>query len=368
MNNLTLGTVSTSSTFPVRHKPALLFCLKYRQGYWGGSDLSSGLLNSVRFVVDMLVSLGVRAKFLQFKSNTEIDAAIKAFDPTQVIIEGFWVVPPKVAELQALYPQVTFSLRDHSETPFVANEGISMEWTRAYLQMGVEIMCNSPRAVTDMKVIADATGTGLDRLVTYAPNYYPIGPLPCVWHCHPHPADDTVRIGAFGAIRPLKNHLTQAVAAIQFADYLGKKLEFHINGARIEGGADPIAKNLRALFNGLPRCKLVTHDWVPHAEFLPVIAGMDFVMQCTFSETFNIVSADAVSQGVPVIGSSEIVWLGSYGIADPNSSQSMLQNLKNANRQRKHHPQNNRILWQWRDLAAYSARSKAWWGGRFARP
>ena len=368
MQSLTVGKISATRTVPVRSRPALLFCLKRRQGYWGGSDLSSGLLNSVRFIVDMLLSIGVRAQMQQFDQNTEIDAAIKAFDPTHVIIEGFWVVPSKVAELQKLWPFVTFSVRDHSETPFVANEGIAIEWTRAYLNQGVELMCNSPRAVADMKVVAAAAGAGLDQLVTYAPNYYPIGPLPGHHRAMPRAADDTVRIGCFGAIRPLKNHLAQAVAAIQFAQFLGKKLEFHVNAMRVEGGADPIVKNLVSLFTGMPRATLVSHPWVPHDEFLPIIGGMDYVMQCTLSETFNIVAADAVSQRVPVIGSPEIVWLGSYGLADPNNTASILGNLKNAVRQRNHTPTNNRVLWQWRDLEKYSLQSLKWWSGRFWAP
>lgn len=368
MQSLTYGRVSTTKPVPVGDRPALLFCLKRRHGYWGGSDLSSGLLNSVRFIVDMLTEIGVRAALQQFDQNTEIDAAIRAFGPTNVIIEGFWVVPSKVAELQRLYPHVSFAMRDHSETPFVANEGIAMEWTRQYLRQGVEIMCNSPRAVVDMQAVARATEKGFEHLVTYAPNYYPIGPLPGHYMAKPKPADDTVRIGCFGAVRPLKNHLAQAIAAIRFAQFLGKKLEFHVNAMRVEGGGDPIVKNLFALFDGMHRAKLVTHPWVPHDEFLPVVAGMDFVMQCTFSETFNIVAADAVSMRVPVIGSAEIVWLGPYGIADPNNGESILGNLKDANRQRKHSPTNNRVLWQWRDLMNYSMKSLQWWSGRFWAP
>lgn len=36
---------------------------------------------------------------------------------------------------------------------------------------------------------------------------------------------------------------------------------------------------------------------------------MDIGLQVSFSETFNIVGADIISQGVPLVGSTEIPWL-----------------------------------------------------------
>jgi len=44
---------------------------------------------------------------------------------------------------------------------------------------------------------------------------------------------------------------------------------------------------------------------------------MDLGMQCSFSETFNIVGADLISQGVPLIGSTEIPWIDSTWCANP---------------------------------------------------
>ena len=59
----------------------------------------------------------------------------------------------------------------------------------------------------------------------------------------------TIDIGAYGAIRPLKNQLLQALAAIKFAESIGKTLRFHINITRIENNGDPVLKNLRNLFS-----------------------------------------------------------------------------------------------------------------------
>jgi hypothetical protein len=54
--------------------------------------------------------------------------------------------------------------------------------------------------------------------------------------------------------------------------------------------------------------QLVGHEWAPRDEFLEICASMDIGLQVSFSETFNIVGADLISQGVPLVGSKEIPW------------------------------------------------------------
>lgn len=344
----------------------LLFVLRHRDQPWGapyGYGLSSGLRNSVRFVVDMLHLLGIPAKWVEVPDDNCIDREVKAYNPTHVILEAFWVRPSKIDDLRPLHPYVTWMVRDHSETPFLANEGIAFEWVAGYLKRDVEITCNAPRALVDMEAIAGAYGYG--NLVSYAPNYYPVhAPRK---HDSGVPkqrrADDAIRVGCFGAIRPLKNQVSQAVAALRFAAALGKKLEFHINSARAEQGGNPVLKNLRAMFANTPRARLVEHGWVEHDAFLETVRCMDVVMQVSFSETFNIVSADAVMCDVPVVASREVSWLKSYALADANSTTSMLEALLKTLRHNRH----QRLEWQRRDLAAYCQESKRIWWNRFGR-
>ena len=117
-----------------------------------------------------------------------------------------------------------------------------------------------------------------------------------------------ISIASFGAIRPLKNQLIQAMAALAFAKELRKTLHFHVNHSRLEQNGDNVFKNIQALFKDGPH-KLVTHEWVLHEEFLKIIRGMDMGLQVSFSETFNIVAADFVHLNVPIVGSDEIEWL-----------------------------------------------------------
>lgn len=343
-------------------KNRLLFILKSREGDWGYSgSRESGLSNSVRFVVEMLNAQGIDAKAVEVPDNNAIDREVAAYRPTHVIIEAFWVVPEKFDVLMPLHPDVQWIVRDHSETPFLANEGIAFGWTVDYLRRGIEVMCNSPRAVTDMSIVAMAAGTD-PSFVTYGPNHYPIPRL-----CDMQPRvrrSDVVNIGCFGAVRPLKNHMTQAIAAIAFARSIGAQLRFHINATRVEGKGDPILKNLRELFRRLNSAELVEHGWMNHTDFLTALSGMDVLMQASFTETFNIVAADAMAVGVPVLASSEIPWVSHYAHRDPLSAPDMAAGLFTIwNEDRRE--QEARLLMQRRDMERYCAWSVQTWAGRF---
>lgn len=128
----------------------------------------------------------------------------------------------------------------------------------------------------------------------------------------------TINIGCFGAIRNMKNHVNQALAAIKTADYNGLTLHFHINGTRAEGpGAESILKNLRSIFNGTKH-QLIEHAWLTHDDFLELFKKIDILTQVSFSETFNVVCADAVVSRVPVVASAQVNWLHNTYSRVPN--------------------------------------------------
>jgi len=131
---------------------------------------------------------------------------------------------------------------------------------------------------------------------------------------------NTISIGCFGALRPLKNHLQQAIWAMMFADKIGKHLEFHINRSEFEKDeSSPVLKNLHSLFSSTPHT-LVEHPWVEHDEFLKLVKTMDLGLQMSFTETFNIVTADFVYCGVPIVVSDEIDWMNFLYKANPSIS------------------------------------------------
>lgn len=290
-----------------------LFILKRREDFdpvtHTNVRLSTGLYNSAEFVHNMLQVNGVDSKLAVVVDNNSIDKEVHDFRPDIVFIEALWVVPEKFEVLRKLHPKVTWVVRIHSDIPFMAQEGNAMGWIFDYVgQPNMIVAPNSPRMVSDLQVVADAIYDKDKKKIAYLPNYYPID-APAA----PKKIDynkDTIDISSFGAIRPLKNQLIQAIAAIDFAATKGLKLRFHMNSGRIEGGGNPCDRNLHGLFEHLDpaRFQVTFHKWLTHDSFEDLIRTMDIGMQNSFSETFNIVGADHVVNGIPFLGNREMPW------------------------------------------------------------
>jgi hypothetical protein len=301
------------------HTPLTLFIVKRFHTYdqTACHPVSNGLTTSAQIIVDMLLAEGQRAKLVEAIDGNCIDRLVNENRPARVVIEAIWVTPAKFAELKKLWPKVRWTVRVHSEIPFLASEGMAIDWLYQYAGQGIEIAFNSAQAAHDANVIFTSA---------YLPNYYPLRkPRPC------RPDDPVVDVGCFGAIRPLKNQLMQAFAAVRYARIRGKKLRFHMNSTRQEQGGNNNLKNIIALSKAA-RFELVLHNWLEHEEFLELIGAMDIVLQVSLTETFCLTAADAVSMGVPLVGSSAIPWLPRFSQADPDSAQSIVDAMNRENR------------------------------------
>ena len=315
-------------------KLKILFILKKRHEYYGEKPshigLSTGLYNSSIYVNEMLVNAGVDSQIEVVNDNNDIDRVVTEHKPTHVIIEALWVVPEKFQVLCKLHPKVMWIVRLHSNFPFLANEGVAFQWIGEYVTYpNLFVALNSDRALEDIRYYCKAkmgwTNEETQERVIYLPNYYPQDYKTKPYHKHKEHID----ISCFGAVRPFKNQVIQAIAAIEFADRIGKKLRFHINASRVEQKGDASLRNLENLFESLAHCghELVKHEWKPGQNFIELCGKMDIAMQVSLSETFNIVGADSISQGVPLVGSLEIPWLSHIFSANPTHSKSIYRAL-----------------------------------------
>jgi hypothetical protein len=320
--------------FILKHRDYAYACDPTNPAAYSNGYLSSGLFNSARFVQEMLRDkLGHVTQICHVVDNNCIDRLVTRFKPDICVIEAYWIVPEKFEVLSRLHPKVKWVVRNHSAMPFLATEGVVIDWSLRYMNHpNVIVSCNDLRTDREFrKLIADYKPEWSRRQIAerciYLPNYYPPVYHPRQKKCKAEYVD----IACFGAIRPLKNHLIQAAAAIHYADSVGKILRFHINSTRVEGGANPILKNLRKLFELLWRKhRLIEHPWLLHHEFINLVRRMDIGMQVSNSETFNIVTADMVMNGVPVVVSPEVGWVDHLFHADPNDSRDIVAKLKMA--------------------------------------
>lgn len=285
----------------------ILFLIKEGYDYNAPAKVKGGLYNSTYLTKKVLSK---EFKFKKFEMDTcidgnSIDAKIHKYNPKICILQAIWVTPEKLRELTALHKKVKFIVLIHSKIPFLAMEGMSITWIKEFVNIsGVTVAFNNKE-----------TSNLFKDLGVY--NIY----LPNLYHrskeakniklfdvlCENEPGNE-VNIGCFGAIRPLKNQLFQAAAAIKWGNLTGVKIKFHINSGRKEQAGDNVLKNIKALFKNT-RHELIEHSWLSHDKFLDLIKSMDLGLQVSFTESFNIVTADFVSQNIPIIGSNDIKWM-----------------------------------------------------------
>lgn len=302
---------------PLMKTIRLLFICKKRIDSYG---ISFGLINSARFTSNALAEKGIEVKVVEVIDNNSIDREVYNWLPTHVFIEAIWVVPEKFKVLLSRYPVVKWIVRVHSQIPFIANEGNAFEWLFEYQKLresywNFRISFNNKNACNDFEKV------GINNI--YLPNVY----TPNYDVERTKQDDGVIDIGCFGSIRPMKNHLLQAHSAITFANLIKKELRFHVNSSRVEQKGESALKNIRSLFK-YSRHTLIEHDWMPHQEFLKVVANMNMCMQVSFSETFNIVTADAVYLDVPVVVSKEIFWLPFWTKAPATIGESIVDRMK----------------------------------------
>lgn len=302
--------------------PKILFISKKRNDSYG---VSYGLVNSAGFIANFFDGISdIECRFVNVVDGNGIDRVVTGYNPTHVVIEALWVTPQKMDQLLDLHRHRhrLWTVRIHSKIPFLANEGIACSWLWGYREvarkhLNLVIAPNTEELAADLDQMFK-----LKDAVAYLPNVY---------HPTRHPRVDpkvvkeegTLDVGCFGAIRPLKNTLIQAVAAMKYADRENLRLRFHINGDRIEQRGEPIYHNIHGLFSGQGQHELVCHSWMPHKDFISLVEEMDLGMQVSYSETFCIVAADFIANDIPFVGSSEIPFIPSGLQADPNSSENI---------------------------------------------
>lgn len=290
---------------------------------------SSGLFNSTRFIVEALEDHGICARIVEVCDNNDIDREVHKHKPDRVVIEALWVVPEKFKILKKLHPHVSWWIHLHSHMPFLALEGIAMAWLDDYAKLGVNVIANSEDAYSSLQTVINH-----HRLV-YLPNIYLTETRKPVHHKE----STFIHIACYGALRPLKNHMIQALAAVKFAREIGKWLCFHINGTRVEGGAS-VLKNLKEFFERQHDSALILDDWYEPEAFIEMLhERIDIGMQVSLSETFNVVSADYVTAGLPIVVSDEVKWASWWSKADPQCIDNIVHNL--------HRAYGNNLLVKW---------------------
>ncbi len=246
---------------------------------------------------------GIATDVWPILSSSDLRAKLIASPSEQVIISAPWI--PTV-ELQALamdFPNTRFAVNCHSNVGFLQADrnGVKLMRETMELELGtpnVHLAGNSRRFCHWVK---SAFGSSC----AYLPNLYwlqggAVRQLPWV--------AGTLRVGVFGATRPLKNLMSAAGAALEIARHLRAPLELWLSGGRTEGGGETVLGAVREMLSGLPGVTLQLNGWQSWPNFRKTVGHMHLLLQPSYTESFNMVTADGVAEGVPSVVSSAIDW------------------------------------------------------------
>jgi glycosyltransferase involved in cell wall biosynthesis len=284
--------------------------------------LSVTNLNNVR----VLRRAGIDAEGCRAQNAKEVDAFLTQARATSistgrvpvshfVINSPSWITPAETAELCSNHPEVTFILQNHTGTAYLSMDGVDvMEKGKKSRLTGIDVIrqcIDLERDRVNFRISANNFRFQEWMVRTFKcpclflPNMYDTAAF-----VDPYPMrrdfGGTIRIGSFGAPRPWKNQLTAAQAAVQLARQLGVNLELYVNGGRPDDSA--MIRSRRDLFAGAKDLKLVEVSWENWPEFRRTVGHMHLLLQPSFDETFNVVTADGIAAGVPSVTSSCIEW------------------------------------------------------------
>lgn len=225
---------------------------------------------------------------------------------SHVVISAPWIFTALLQGAVSRFPSVQFACTTHSNVGFLGADPTSMRLIREYTD--VQRQCSNFSLAANSRRFTGWFLRAYGLTPMYLPNLYHLKDSS---NQRPAYRGGVLRIGSFGAVRTLKNHTTAAAAALEISRRLGVDTEFWMNSGRIEGGshAANIIETVKQMFYGIPNATFKQSAWSSWAEFRRVIRSMNLLLQPSHTESFNMVTADGVAEGVPSVVSDAIEWV-----------------------------------------------------------
>ena len=315
--------MSVTHVRPIQHTPRLAICYKNFAANRGLSHIGLGVaamqnaraLRAMGYIVEIWPILSAADLSAQLEADRAMAKLSHHVPVTHVVISAPWIPTVQLAPIVRQFSSTEFIVVSHSNIGFLQADPTAIEVLRSGSELeqsapNFHIGANSDKFATWWMA---AYGTRMLLL----PNLYPFDRIrhKPQWH------GGTLRIGCFCAIRPYKNVLTAAAAALEVGVRLRvTDLEFWISSGRTEGGGNTITNAIHQMYVNLPRAKVVASGWASWPQFLNTVGSMDIMLQPSYTESFNMVTADGISRGVTSVVGDSINWAPSNWISQTDSA------------------------------------------------
>ncbi len=253
----------------------------------------------------VLIRAGIPAQVWPIVNSAGLVTQLRAQPGvTHVVISAPWIPSPELQSMINEFPGIQFAVNCHSNVGFLQADSNGVRLVREAMEI--------ERATPNFHLAGNSRkfSNWVQRAYTL-----PCAYLPNIYYLDKHTNTNrpqfnggTLRIGAFGATRPLKNFMSACGAALDIAQQLKADTEVWLSAGRTEGGGDTILRAAREMVKGLPNIKLIENGWQSWAQFRNTVAHMHLLLQPSYSESFNMVTADGIASGVPSVVSDAIDW------------------------------------------------------------
>lgn len=245
----------------------------------------------------------------------------KHYEVSHVVVSAPWIPAKTYRHLCRRFPNIIFTVLVHSNVGFLQADPRGVRNIREIAEMqphfkNMRLAGNCEEFVAWVK---DSYGLPCWLL----PNLYNLGNIQTIPIKHQW-RGGILRVGSFGAVRPLKNTISAAGAALQLSHQLKTPVEFWMSANRVEGGAGCVLNAIEEMLAGT-HVKIVHSPWQPWPEFRSTVAKIHLHLQPSYTESFNITVADAVAVGVPSVVSPAIWWTPKSWHADADDVGDMVR-------------------------------------------
>ena len=246
---------------------------------------------------------GIQTDVWPIVSSADLRSRLRAAPANDVIISAPWIPALEMQSLSTEFPNTQFTITCHSNVGFLQADRNGMRLVREMMEL--ELATANVHLAGNSRRFCYWIRTAFGAPCVYLPNLYWIESDP-VWR-QPF-SGGTLRIGTFGATRPLKNLMSAAGAALEISRTLRVPLELWLSAGRAEGGGESILAAVKEMLSGLPNVTLVLNGWQSWSSFRRTVAHMHLLLQPSYTESFNMVTADGIAEGVPSVVSNAIDW------------------------------------------------------------
>lgn len=232
---------------------------------------------------------------------------------SHVVIAAPWLEAVDVEVMAAEFPEVVWAIECHSNVGFLGADPGAVRIMEGIVDL--QLATHNVFAAGNSRKFVDWATGDWGAHVVWLPNLYSLAETFPERIRQPWDGRAPLKLGLFGAQRPLKNFVTAGAGATALQQRCRVPLELHISSGRPEGDSGGA---LREMTKRKRDIRVIYTGWLQWPAFRRYLRGIDLVLQVSHTESFNVVAADSCAEGVPVVGSTAIDWLPHRWQANPD--------------------------------------------------